>query len=126
MQVRAESVILCYQPSTMQYGMKQYSGKRIHGFFGEVYALKRADERVLIAGNFGIGAPVVAVILEEMSALGIRKCISVGIAGVLNSDIQCGDVLIAREAIRDEGTSHHYAEPSKSARASLRLSACLK
>lgn len=126
MQLHAESVILCYQPSTLQYGMKHYSGRRIRGFFGEVYALKRTNDRVLIAGNFGIGAPVVAVILEEMAALGIRKVISVGIAGVLDNDSACGDVLLAREAIRDEGTSHHYADPSKPAKASLRLTACLK
>ena len=126
MEVSAESIVLCYQPSAMEYGVKAFGGKRIHGFYGEVYSLKRAGDRILMAGNFGIGAPVVAVMLETMAALGVRKCITVGIAGVLRGDIACGEIMIARAAIRDEGTSHHYAPSDQKARASLRLSARLK
>lgn len=61
----------------------------------------------------GIGAPLGAGMLEEVIALGAKKFIACGGAGVLDREIAVGHVIVPSAAIRDEGTSYHYIEPSR-------------
>lgn len=61
----------------------------------------------------GVGAPLAAAFLEEVIALGCRKFIACGGAGVLNSDLALGHVVIPTSAVRDEGTSYHYLPPGR-------------
>lgn len=59
-----------------------------------------------------IGAPSVVAFLEEITyAFSIRNIILYGSAGVLQSDITAGKLIVPNRAFRDEGTSYHY-EPS--------------
>lgn len=56
-----------------------------------------------------LGAPACVGNFEEVIALGARRIILVGNCGVLDKSIaDCGIILPTR-AIRDEGTSYHYA-----------------
>jgi uridine phosphorylase len=121
-----QNLIMCFQPTLLTHGVKRYSGNRVPGFFGEVYLLKKTKPHIGLAGNFGIGAPGVAALLEEMTVMGIRRCISVGIAGTLQPDLAPGDVVIVTEAIRDEGTSHHYMPTGESVNPSPPLLAIVK
>lgn len=66
----------------------------------------------------GVGAPVAAAMLEGAIALGCTKFIACGGAGVLESDISVGDIVIPRTAVRDEGTSYHYLPPAREVEAS--------
>jgi uridine phosphorylase len=120
-QFKAHSMLLAYQPDTLIYAVKRYRALRVRGLFGEVYLLQGKARGIAIVGKFGIGAPAVAVVLEEMAALGVRRCISAGIAGALQSDLVAGAVVLAETAIRDEGTSYHYSPPEVSADASSKL-----
>lgn len=63
-----------------------------------------------------IGAPVVAVVLEELAALGVEVVVGVGAAGGLAADLAPGDIVLCSAALRDEGTSHHYVPPGRWAR----------
>lgn len=56
----------------------------------------------------GIGAPLAAASLEIAIALGGRKFIACGGAGVLDREIAVGHLVVPTSAIRDEGTSYHY------------------
>jgi uridine phosphorylase len=60
-----------------------------------------------------IGASLSAGFLEIAIALGCRKFIACGGAGVLDSDIPVGAFIVPDAAIRDEGTSYHYVEPGR-------------
>jgi uridine phosphorylase len=60
-----------------------------------------------------VGAPIAAGLMEEVIALGSRKFIACGGAGVLDKSITVGHVLVPYAAVRDEGTSYHYAAPSR-------------
>lgn len=62
----------------------------------------------------GIGAPAAVVLMEELMARGARRFITIGSAGSLEPTFNPGDVVLARFAVRDEGTSHHYAVPGYS------------
>jgi uridine phosphorylase len=66
----------------------------------------------------GIGAPLAAALLEEAIALGCRRFIACGSCGVLDREIAVGHVIVATEAVRDEGTSYHYLAPSRTVAAS--------
>lgn len=61
----------------------------------------------------GIGAALVAAILEEAIAFGCRRFICCGTAGVLKPELNRGHVIIPIKALRDEGTSYHYCKPSR-------------
>ncbi len=122
---RPDGCVLCYQPAALKHASEQFRGRRVHGFYGEVYILESTRGRVALAGNFGIGAPVVAMLLEQFAALGVRRCIAVGIAGALQP-LACGEIVVAERAIRDEGTSHHYVLPARYAEASPGLTQRLR
>jgi uridine phosphorylase len=61
----------------------------------------------------GVGAPLAGGFLDEVIALGCRKFVACGGAGVLNREIAVGHVVVPTSAVRDEGTSYHYLPPSR-------------
>ena len=54
-----------------------------------------------------------AALLEEVIARGCKKFIVCGSAGVLDSSIAMGKLIVPDAAIRDEGTSYHYIPPAR-------------
>lgn len=57
----------------------------------------------------GMGAPVAAVTVEFLAALGVERLIVVGTAGDLHGDPALGgEVLVVDAAVSDEGTAAHY------------------
>ena len=62
---------------------------------------------------FGDGAAGAAAQLEELIAMGFLKFIVCGAAGVLQKGIQVGHLIVPDKAVRDEGVSYHYVEPSR-------------
>lgn len=65
------------------------------------------------------GAPASTCRLEEIQALGIKHFLVLGIAGRLQPEHHAGSVFLIDQAIRDEGTSLHYAEKSVFAHANF-------
>ncbi len=75
-----------------------------------VYTLPSHNLLVLHAG---VGAPLSGAFLDEMIAYGCHDFIACGGAGVLQSGLVMGHLVVPDEAIRDEGTSYHYLPPSR-------------
>jgi len=71
--------------------------------------------------RLGIGAPALAMHMEELIACGGRKFILTGFAGSLQKHVDIGDFVIGTDAIRDEGTSYHYLSRNIRASASKEL-----
>jgi uridine phosphorylase len=71
------------------------------------------DGRQVTVANPGVGAPFAAAIFEGLIALGCRKFVACGSAGVLRSELRRGAIVIPSSAVRDEGTSYHYSPPSR-------------
>lgn len=72
-------------------------------------------------GRFWIGAPAAAFTLEEAIACEAKTIFEVGVSGALQTFLQPGDIIVVTEAIRDEGTSHHYLPTEVKVEASARL-----
>jgi uridine phosphorylase len=56
----------------------------------------------------GIGAPSAAIAVEELARVDAETLIRVGSCGAIQADIDVGDLVIARGAVRQEGTSDEY------------------
>jgi uridine phosphorylase len=113
-----ETVILCLYKGVMKYFSLKYLSKRVSGFLGDLYLLNRTKGKIGVMGNFGIGAPVVANLAEEMIAWGTKQLVILSLAGSLQPNLSPGDIVICNQAIRDEGTSYHYLPAEKYVNAS--------
>lgn len=59
-----------------------------------------------------VGAPACVVGFEEVIAMGAKKFVLFGSCGVLDDEKVKDNLIVPISAIRDEGTSYHYAAPS--------------
>lgn len=77
-----------------------------------VYALEHRGQRIAVY-HAGLGSSLSAAVLDEVIALGGRTFIACGGCGVLDKQINVGDVIVPVSAVRDEGTSYHYLPPGR-------------
>ena len=75
------------------------------------------------AGIIGcvVGAPFAVLVAEELFACGCRMLISITSAGQINAAGNPPYFLVIDRALRDEGTSYHYAGPAAFAEADARI-----
>ncbi len=59
-----------------------------------------------------VGEPLCVCQYEDLMAMGSKRLILLGNCGVLDRSIEDCGIIIPTEAIRDEGTSYHYAKAS--------------
>jgi uridine phosphorylase len=86
----------------------------------ELDTFRLADQTVGIVGR-AVGAPFAVLIAEELFASGCRLLVSLTSAGQITPAGQPPYFVIIERALRDEGTSYHYADPSEYAEADPRL-----
>lgn len=86
----------------------------------ELYEFALADK---IAGIIGcaVGAPFAVLVAEELFACGCRALISLTSAGQISTVGEPPYFVIIDRALRDEGTSYHYAQPAPFAEADSRI-----
>lgn len=77
-----------------------------------IYEMDYNGRKLHLTQGF-LGAAGSAGFLEELIAHGFKKFIVCGGAGVLRKDIAVGHLVIPTAAVRDEGVSYHYLEPSR-------------
>lgn len=78
----------------------------------KVYEIEYQGQRLAVF-HPSVGAPMAAGLLEDVIAMGSKKFIACGGAGVLDKSIGLGHIVIPKSALRDEGTSYHYLPPSR-------------
>lgn len=59
-----------------------------------------------------LGAPACVGSFEDLIPMGAKRIILLGNCGVLDKSIEDCGIIIPTRAIRDEGTSYHYAPPA--------------
>lgn len=76
-----------------------------------IYRFEQQPEVLLTMGQ--VGCPACAGNLDLFHAMGITKVMFCGGGGVLDRDIEVGQILVVDGAIRDEGFSYQYIAPSR-------------
>ena len=77
-----------------------------------IYGYQSENEHLCITMPF-CTAPGAASTIEELHAMGCNKFVVCGGAGALVKGSKVGEIIIPTSAVRDEGTSYHYVEPSR-------------
>ena len=113
----AEGCVLCFFHEAIASMVSDGALKKVTELRTEmspqpVYEFEESGRRLTLV-HPGLGAPMAAAFMEEMIALGCRRFVACGGAGVLRSDIAVGHLVVPTAAVRDEGTSYHYYPPSR-------------
>lgn len=111
----AEHCVLCFFQEVIAQvcaGARVAATQRSEMGAHPVYEIE-LEGRPLAVFHPGVGAPLAAGLLEEVIALGCRKFIVCGGAGVLQKDLVVGHIIVPTAALRDEGTSYHYLPPGR-------------
>jgi len=112
-----ETVVSCFSHVTFERMLNMAADVRVLAELGDANA-KYPVYRGLWQGTpltFAlamVGAPSCVAMLEELHALGAKRFVVFGNCGVLNQQIRDCGIIIPTAAVRDEGTSFHYAPPS--------------
>jgi uridine phosphorylase len=73
-----------------------------------------------------MGAPMAAMLLEQLIALGARRFLYLGFCGALDDTYAIGDLFMPATAMREEGTSYHYLPAAVVPSAAAHLNAILQ
>jgi uridine phosphorylase len=124
-----EHAVACFFQDVITTLVADHEAVPIHKLRSEigshpVYEVQVAGRRLAVF-HPGVGAPLAAGLLEEVIALGASKIVACGGAGVLDSNIAVGHVIVPSSAVRDEGTSYHYMPPSREVEASPEVVAAI-
>ena len=76
-----------------------------------IYITKYKDEEIVLC-QAPVGSAPATQILDWLIGYGVREIISAGSCGALEK-IPESTFLVPQKALRDEGTSYHYAPPSR-------------
>lgn len=76
-----------------------------------IYITEYKGEEIVLC-QAPVGAPAATQILDWLIGYGVRQIISAGSCGALEAFPE-GTFLVPNKALRDEGTSYHYAPPSR-------------
>lgn len=106
-----QCLLITYQRRTYEYGKKLIDGKSVDWWiYGESqpFCIGQFNHVEIGLARFPVGAPAAVMTLEELIACGARTIFEVGVSGSLQTFLKPSNMIVVTEAIRDEGTSHHY------------------
>jgi uridine phosphorylase len=106
-----ETVLVCYQRSTIEYLLKKYPEFQPSKAVTHLYIPN--DNRVGILGDWGVGAPGLAIKMEELVVFGAKRFVAVGTAGGLMNQHQIADFVFCPEALAEDGVAHLYVPQSQ-------------
>lgn len=108
--------VTCFSAETFQRMLESFGGKKIAKTVVanmEIPVYKTSYKGMDLALFMSdVGAPACVAALEDIFAMGAEKIVIFGTCGVLDAAIEDCSIIIPDAAVRDEGTSFHYAPPS--------------
>lgn len=111
-----EHCVLCFFPEVIdrlrQNGAREIGHRRSELGRHPIHEIEFEGQRLAVT-HPRVGAPMAAAMLEALTAMGCRKFVACGGAGVLDGEIKVGHIIVPTSAIRDEGTSYHYLPASR-------------
>lgn len=111
-----ESVVSCFSRVTFERILEKNDADEIArvtfaNMVVPVYVIKYKDIKIGLVNAY-VGSAGCVVLFEELVAMGMKNLLVFGTCGVLDATIKETSIILPTMAIRDEGTSYHYAPPS--------------
>ena len=111
-----EVTVSCFSRHLFEKVLSLFSPKKIAELhiasgISPVYEIEYRGRRIAVFQSY-VGEPACVGMYEDLIAIGSKRLILLGNCGVLDKNIQDCGIVIPTAAIRDEGTSYHYAPPS--------------
>ncbi|EFK06666.1 phosphorylase family protein [delta proteobacterium NaphS2] len=112
----AADILMVMVPGELRYLAQKTGAVKTVFSNMRLYDLYRTGEEkeasVTLAGPF-IGAPLAAMGMEKLVAMGARRFLVLGWCGSIQPFLEIGDLVIPTHAVSEEGTSQHYPTASK-------------
>ncbi|MBR2750100.1 MAG: nucleoside phosphorylase [Clostridiales bacterium] len=110
-----EVTISCFSWKLFESVLATFDARKIadvHSATGlnPVYEVEYKGKRFTLYHSL-VGEPICVAQYEDLIAMGSKRLILLGNCGVLDKTIEDCGIIIPTAALRDEGTSYHYAEP---------------
>ncbi len=106
--------ISCFSKKLFENVLGYFEARKIaeiHSAIGlnPVYEVEYKGKRFAMYQSY-VGEPICVSQYEDLIAMGSKRLILLGNCGVLDRNIEDCGIIIPTKAIRDEGTSYHYAK----------------
>ena len=105
--------VTCFARMTFERLLKELKGEQIaeSHVANMIIPVYKASYQGLDVALYlsDVGAPACVGLAEDVFVMGVEKIVMFGNCGVLDADIEDCSVIIPDRAVRDEGTSYHYA-----------------
>lgn len=106
-------------PPSIVLGYQQELTEAVRSLAGQPVDLVRSQQVYPLSNTvgyvpvheFGIGAPVTAIVTENVVAAGAEAVVMLGGCGALQPELPPDAAILPTATIRDEGVSHHYLSP---------------
>ncbi|HCW54199.1 MAG TPA: phosphorylase [Clostridium sp.] len=111
-----ETIVTCFSKKIINKAVEIYKPEVIgfvHNANGDIpfYKLNINGKRIGLIMSM-VGAPAVVSQYEDLFVMGVKNILVFGTCGVLDKSIEDCSIIIPNKAVRDEGTSFHYAKSS--------------
>ena len=109
----AKKVILVPDPMDVPLLAAALEDARPMGDYREyvTYTGKYAGERVTVM-SCGFGCMPMAIAVEELKHLGVEEIVKIGACAAISEDLKPGDEVCCTGAVRGEGVTKEYIDPS--------------
>jgi len=104
-----EDVILIHSNRLLGCVLENFSVRKVRGFYDNFYLLKNKGGNKTIGISKSGGAPADVMVMEELIASGVKRFVSVGEAGALQSYLNVGDFVVCERAVNGNGVSRYYS-----------------
>ncbi len=109
-----KNCIICYQDNFVRLARERFKARPRERLYTRILYEFKYDRQPIALIQSNVGAPVTALFIEKLIAMGVKRFLNIGIAGALmDRDIKPGDLVLCTKALRNEGTSYHYQKPAR-------------
>ena len=106
-----KTVLIVFQKVALQHLLSQHNhhfGKR---FLSKVAFFDKLP--IAVCGGFGVGAPALAVKIEELIAWGVKRFVTLGTGAILTSDVPLQALALGEKVFGVDGISKYYSDMEK-------------